>query len=110
MVPFAALPGDKPGTILLDDFAVAMIPHAPFLLDKLWPQDKRKNPPTSALVVGGVKYDAEIAPPTPAPNSVTSRGEPLMKPGAKPSWIFLGNTMGEANGVAATAVRRKLAV
>ena len=62
-VPFAALPGDKPGTILLEDFALATIPHAPFLLDKLWPQDPLKNPPARALVVGGVKYDAEIAAP-----------------------------------------------
>ena len=73
-IPFAALPGDKPGTILLEDFAVATIPHAPFLLDKLWPQDERQNPPTSALVVGAVKYDAELATPTPVPNAVAIRG------------------------------------
>ena len=107
-VPFAALPGDKPGTILLEDFAVATIPHAPFLLDKLWPQDERKHPPTSALVVGGVKYDAEIAPPTPAPNAVASRGDPLVKPGQKLGWGFLPNTEGEVNGFAAAAGRRKL--
>lgn len=109
-VPFAALPGDKPGTILLEDFEVAMIPHAPFLLDKLWPQDSLKNPPTIALVVGGVKYDAEVSLPAPNTNAMTRRGDPLMKPDAKPSWRFLGNTVGEANGVAATAVRRKLPV
>ena len=57
-----------------------------------------------------MKYDAEIASPTPAPNAAASRGDPLMKPDAKPSWSFLGNTVGEANGVAATAVRRKLPV
>ena len=109
-VPFAALPGDKPGTILLEDFAVATIPHAPFLLDKLWPQDTIKDPPANVLVVGGVKYDAKVTLPTPSPDTVTRRGDPLMKGDAKPAWGFLGNTVGEANGVAATAVRRKLPV
>jgi CHAT domain-containing protein/Tfp pilus assembly protein PilF len=109
-VPFAALPGDKPGTILLEDFAVAMIPHAPFLLDKLWPKDPRQDPPANALVVGGVKYEAEVTLPAPNPDAMTRRGDPLMKPDTKPSWSFLGNTVGEANGVAATAERRKLPV
>jgi CHAT domain-containing protein/tetratricopeptide (TPR) repeat protein len=108
-VPFAALPGDKPGSILLEDFAVAMIPHAPFLLDKLWPQDPITNPPTNALVVGGVKYDAELASPTPAPNAIASRGDPLVKPGQKLGWVFLSNTTAEANGIVAAAERKKLA-
>jgi tetratricopeptide (TPR) repeat protein len=107
-MPFPALPGDRPGTILLEDFAVAMIPHAPFLLDKLWPQDPIKNPPTNALVVGGVTYDA--TPSASSPDAATRRSDPLLNPDAKPSWSFLGNTVGEANGVAASAVGRNLPV
>ncbi len=108
-VPWGALPGDKPGTILLEDFAVATIPHAPFLLDKLWPQDPLKNPPTGALVVGGVKYDAELAPP--APNAVASRsGDPLVKPGAKLGWSYLPGTAAEATGVFGAATAKKLPV
>ncbi len=34
-VPWAALPGDKPGTVLLEQYALATVPHAPFLLDRL---------------------------------------------------------------------------
>jgi CHAT domain-containing protein/tetratricopeptide (TPR) repeat protein len=109
-VPFAALPGDRPGTILLEDYAVAAIPHAPFLLDKLWPQEPLKNPPTSALVVGGVKYDADLSDPAPSPNAVASRGGPLVKPGATLGWGFLANTVGEADGVSETATRKKLPV
>src|SRR5262249_979272 len=101
-VPFAALPGDKPGTILLDDFALATVPHATFLLDRLWPQDPRQNAPTEALAVGGVKYDAE--PPVPA----GLRGEPLLKPGAKLGWPFLPATVAEANGFLTAAKRQKL--
>ena len=32
---WAALPGSKPGTILLEDHALAMVPHGPFLLEQL---------------------------------------------------------------------------
>ena len=71
-VPWAALPGDKPGTVLLEDFALATIPHAPFLLDKLWPQDTPQEPAGRALVVGGVKYDAEAADPA-APRPTATR-------------------------------------
>src|SRR5262249_9013057 len=30
-VPWAALPGERPGTVLLEQYAVATTPHAPFL-------------------------------------------------------------------------------
>jgi hypothetical protein len=47
-VPSAALPGDKPRTILPEDCTVAVIPHAVFLLDKLWPRFPfRTAPPGS---------------------------------------------------------------
>ena len=107
-VPFAALPGDKPGTIVLEDFAVVTIPHAPFLLDKIETPDERKNPPSGALVVGAVKYDAELAAPAPNPSAGASRGEALLKRDQKLGWGFLPNTAGEANGVAAAAERKKL--
>ena len=110
-VPWAALPGDKPGTVLLEDFAIATIPHAPFLLDKLWPQDPLKNSPSEVLVVGGVKYDAELTGPAPNPNAAASRsGDPLLKPGQKLGWGFLDNTVGEADGVASASARKKLSV
>src|SRR5262249_26764475 len=34
-LPWAALPGRKPGTVLLEDHALAVVPHGPFLLDRL---------------------------------------------------------------------------
>src|SRR5579883_1764922 len=105
-VPWAALPGAKPGTILLEEYAIATIPHVPFLLDKLLPQDPRKNPPTSALVVGGVKYDAELAIPT--KNAGSRPGDPLVKSGANISWDTLPGTALEANGVFTAAERKKL--
>jgi CHAT domain-containing protein/tetratricopeptide (TPR) repeat protein len=108
-VPWAALPGDKPGTVLLENFALATIPHPPFLLDKLWVQDPIKNRPPAgsagALVVGGVNYDAEPARVAPA----RSRGGPRAEPGAGSGWGFLPNTVGELNGIAAAAERKRIA-
>ncbi|WP_439628282.1 tetratricopeptide repeat protein [Gemmata sp.] len=107
-VPWVALPGDKPGTILLEEYAIAAIPHAPFLLDKLWPQDAPRNPSAAVLAVGGVKYDAELT--SPVPNAIASRGDPLLKPGAQPGWGFLPGTVAEVSGVTAGAVRKKFPV
>ena len=106
-LPWAALPGDKPGTILLEDFAVTTIPHAQFLLDNLWPPVPVKNPPTFALVVGGVKYDAELN--VPSPLARASRGDPLLKPDAiSLNWSFLPGTVGELNGVATLARQKNI--
>jgi CHAT domain-containing protein/tetratricopeptide (TPR) repeat protein len=61
-IPWAALPGDRPGTVLLEQYALATVPHAPFLLDRL------TAPPTTAdnrgllLAVGGVAYDQASKP------------------------------------------------
>jgi CHAT domain-containing protein/tetratricopeptide (TPR) repeat protein len=107
-VPWGALPGDKPGTVLLEDYAISTIPYATFLLDKLWPQEPRKNPPTGALVVGGVKYDAELSSTT--PKAVASIRGPLVQPDEKPGWQFLPGTVAEIGGVTNAAAAKKTAV
>jgi tetratricopeptide (TPR) repeat protein/CHAT domain-containing protein len=56
-VPWAALPGERPGTVLLEQYALATVPHVPFLLDRL----TAPVPPTDdrgiLVAVGGVAYD-----------------------------------------------------
>jgi CHAT domain-containing protein len=106
-VPWAALPGDRPGTILLEDYAVAVVPHAVFLLDKLWPQERLPNRPSDVLAVGGVAYDAESPPPRPV--IVVNRGDPLLKPGQKLQCPALPGAATEAKGVVGAAARKKLA-
>jgi CHAT domain-containing protein len=63
-VPWAALPGHKPGTVLLEEHALAVVPHGPFLADAL----RGPAPPAPSkgkiLLVGGVDYDGAAAPPT----------------------------------------------
>jgi CHAT domain-containing protein/tetratricopeptide (TPR) repeat protein len=92
-LPFTALPGDQPGTIVLEEFALATIPHPPFLLDKLWPQDARKDPPAGALVVGGVDFDAAVG-------GGPRVADPLVKAGEVKAWGKLPNTVGELDGIA----------
>jgi len=104
-LPWAALPGDRPGTILLEDHAVAILPHAPFLLDKLWPAPPLRNRPAKMLVIGGVAYDAD--PPAPDPMAL-HRGDPLVTPGQKVVWAALPGAAAEAKGVAAVAGQKKL--
>lgn len=103
-VAWAALPGDKPGTILLEDFAVAIIPHGTFLLDQFWPREARTDLQGRALVVGGVDYDA-----APEAGLVAGRELPIKK-GTQLRWPALPAAAAEATGVAAQATRRKLTV
>ena len=56
-VPWAALPGDKPGTVLLDQYALATMPHAPFLLDRITAPAPPAYDRGVLLAVGGVAYD-----------------------------------------------------
>ena len=61
-------------------------------------------------MVGGVKYDAELAFPAPKRDTRESNRGPLVKVGQKLGWGFLPNTVGEANAVAGSAERKSLAV
>jgi CHAT domain-containing protein len=58
-LPFAALPGSKEGTVLLEEMAVVTVPvpHLlPDLLEK--PLPARDKPPPAMLLVGGVDFGA----------------------------------------------------
>ncbi len=61
-VPWAALPGDHPNSVLLDDYAFAIVPHGPFLLDCLTTKRGKDPNPGRLLTVGGVQYDLEPRP------------------------------------------------
>jgi CHAT domain-containing protein len=102
-LPWAALPGGKPETILLEEFAIATIPHGSFLLDQLWPQEERTNPPAGVLVVGDVDYQAE-----PTTGQPATRDLPV-KSDAK-GWPALPGAAAEATGVAGAATKKKLAI
>jgi CHAT domain-containing protein len=111
-VPFAALLGARPGTVLLEELAVATVPHGPFLLERL------TAPPTTpaasgnqvALVIGGVDYGGAA----PGPVQLASRGpggvgldRAPTRDGSKPAWRDLAGTARERQQIAVLARRLK---
>ncbi|MCI0458045.1 MAG: CHAT domain-containing protein, partial [Gemmataceae bacterium] len=61
-LPWAALPGKAKGSVLLEDHALAVVPHGPFLLDQLTAPARKQGGAEGLLVVGGVRYDERPAP------------------------------------------------
>jgi CHAT domain-containing protein/Tfp pilus assembly protein PilF len=96
-VPWGALPGPKPDTILLDECAVCLVPHGPFLLERLLPRPAERAGGT-LVVYGGIDYDS-------APDTVARREEPhgplLRGKGVK--WSALPGTAREQEQVLALA-------
>jgi CHAT domain-containing protein/Tfp pilus assembly protein PilF len=107
-LPWAALPGRRPGTVLLEDHAVAIVPHGPFLLGQLAARGKPTDDPGTVLAVGGVAYDDA---PAERPKAVaalrdTRRPDRSGRPGA---WQPLPGTRKEITrlqALAGAAVRR----
>jgi CHAT domain-containing protein len=102
-LPWAALPGRSPGTVLLEDHALALVPHGPFLLQQL----RERNQPRSAssgllLAVGGVRYDQPPA----AVHGAADLPEPV-RPAKRieraGDWPALPGTLHEAAHLAALA-------
>jgi CHAT domain-containing protein/Tfp pilus assembly protein PilF len=58
-LPWAALPGSKAGSFLLEEYALALVPHGPFLLDQLTAPQRPTDGRNTLLVVGGVAYDQD---------------------------------------------------
>jgi CHAT domain-containing protein len=87
-LPWAALPGGHKDSVLLDDYALAVLPHGPFLLEQLSPppprSEKRPRPPEGLLLVGGVRYDDQPA----VGNQTAQRGAEAVV-GQKVNWGYL---------------------
>jgi tetratricopeptide (TPR) repeat protein len=60
-LPWSALPGDRPGSVLLEDYAFAVVPGGPSLLDQLTAPVPTSRGPGVLLAVGGVRYDRDDA-------------------------------------------------
>jgi CHAT domain-containing protein len=61
-VPWGALPGDHAGTVLLEQYALATVPLAPFLLNRLTAPTRSRGKRDLVLAVGGVDYDGAPKP------------------------------------------------
>jgi CHAT domain-containing protein len=57
-LPWAALPGKKKNTVLMEKYTVVSVPHGPFLLDQLSAPTAADDPEKGLLLtVGNVRYD-----------------------------------------------------
>jgi tetratricopeptide (TPR) repeat protein/CHAT domain-containing protein len=61
-LPWGALPGDKPGSYLIEERAVAVIP-TPQLLPELLERERQTGPPKSLLLAGDIEYGADAGAP-----------------------------------------------
>jgi CHAT domain-containing protein/tetratricopeptide (TPR) repeat protein len=107
-LPWAALPGSRPGTVLLEEYALAVVPHGRFLAQQL----SASSGPTPAeqgplLAVGGVSYDqAAEAVPVPDTTVVSQRAAAGAK--GKVAWPALPGTAREVEQVVRLAGKRPI--
>jgi CHAT domain-containing protein/Tfp pilus assembly protein PilF len=60
-LPWAALPGSKPGTVLLDAFAIATVPSGSWLLEQLLYPQQGAGGPATLLAAGAIDYGSPPA-------------------------------------------------
>jgi CHAT domain-containing protein len=102
-LPWAALPGRAKGSVLLQDHALALVPHGTFLLQRLREGDRpRPASPGVLLALGGVRYDlspAAIGDPSTPPLPV----RPADQSARQGDWPALTGTAREAAHIATLA-------
>jgi CHAT domain-containing protein len=96
-VPWGALPGSKPDTVLLDEHAICLVPHGPFLLERLDDRAPDKAPAGTLLTVGGIDYDGSPDA-TPAKSEQFALRSPTV--GDRVRWPALPGTEAERRQVA----------
>jgi CHAT domain-containing protein len=102
-VPWAALPINKEGRVLLEDYAVAVVPHGPYLLERLNTPTEPEKEADRLLAVGAVKYDAK---PQAAEKAVVTWNRAAEWGKRKIIWHDLPGTRTELNQVIDRAGKR----
>jgi tetratricopeptide (TPR) repeat protein len=90
-LPWAALPGSRPGTVLLEQHAIAVVPHGPFLVQHLRKAGPAVTTEVKVLAVGGVQYDVTPAP-ADRPTELLALNRGPNRDGAAVSWPYLRGT------------------
>jgi CHAT domain-containing protein len=101
-VPWAALPGRQPNTVLLEEHAICLAPHGPFLLERLEQAAPDAGPAGALLALGGVDYEGAPEAANTKGQEITLRGAPL---GDKVRWTALQGTDIERRQIAELAQR-----
>jgi CHAT domain-containing protein len=99
-LPWAALPGARPGNVLLEEHAICLVPHGPFLLQRLEEPASAPVAPGRLLATGGIDYQQRAARTDPAPADALR--EAALAPGGV-RWPALAGTDKERQQVAALA-------
>src|SRR5262249_16893837 len=98
--PWAALPGSRAGTVLLEEHAICLVPHGPFLLQRLEEKQPESGASGRLLAVGGIDYQQRAAGIDAAP-PIALREPALAQGGAR--WPPLAGTEKERQQIAALA-------
>jgi CHAT domain-containing protein len=106
-LPWAALPGRKAGSVLLEEHAVAVVPHGPFLLDGLTGEPAKGPRDETVLAVGGVDYAAP-PPPTKTPADIVAVLRAPELGGKAITWDALPGTQKELERVLELAGKRPI--
>jgi CHAT domain-containing protein len=105
-VPWAALPGRKPGTVLLDEYALCLVPHGPWLLEHLREKPARGGG-DALLAYGGIDYQGAPAPAARGrgPRELELVGDAALRvpAGKRLHWAALPGTARELERVVALA-------
>jgi CHAT domain-containing protein/Tfp pilus assembly protein PilF len=108
-LPWAALPGRAQGKVLLEEHALALVPHGPWLLERLQAKPAPEDRPGTLLALGAVAYgqapkDAAKQPPEDRVAAAQKRG------GWRAEWDDLKGTQRELEQVIARAGQRAVIV
>jgi CHAT domain-containing protein/Tfp pilus assembly protein PilF len=103
-LPWPALPVNQAGRVLLEDYQVGVVPHGPFLLEKLSGQPPSDRDTGLLLAVGGVQYEArpDIVQ---RPEELTMNRQPVLGKGSL-TWDNLPGSRHELERVIVLAGQR----
>jgi CHAT domain-containing protein/tetratricopeptide (TPR) repeat protein len=94
-IPWTALPGTNPGTVLLEQYALPVVPNGPFLLDRLTTADQRaRKSDNVVLAVGDAAYD-DKPPGSPDSNRLAAMHAAAGVAGREVRWPKLPGTRDE---------------
>jgi CHAT domain-containing protein len=108
-LPWAALPGRAKGTVLLEEHALALVPHGPWLLQRLQAKPTAEEGPGTLLALGAVAYGrapTDGAKPLPADLVAAAKD----RGGPRAEWDDLKGAAHELEQVIARAGRREVIV
>ncbi|MGO8689850.1 MAG: CHAT domain-containing protein [Thermoguttaceae bacterium] len=107
-VPWAALQGKKPGSVLLEQYAIATVPSGQFLLEELRDAQTTIGRQGTVLAVGDVAYDAKPQKARGDLNMLTKASRAATPQNRQLHWQPLLSTADEVRGLARAARERKL--